>query len=62
MINEETILKSFINKTYLKTKFVSEEFNLFITELNDDQIGNATIYIKQIKPKKREEILEDGEI
>jgi len=62
MVNEETILKSFINKTYLKTKFVSEEFNLFITELDDDQISNAPIYIKQIKPKKREEILEDGEI
>lgn len=38
MILEDVKLESFINKGYLKQKFINEEFNLFITSMREEQI------------------------
>lgn len=49
MVNEETTLQSFINKPFLVSRFVNEEFNLFITALDEQKLANAPVYIKHIE-------------
>lgn len=36
MISEKTILNSFINREYLKDRFIDQEYNLFLTGLSKE--------------------------
>jgi hypothetical protein len=49
MIHEETTLGSFVTKAHLKKTFFNEGLSLLLTELTDEKLGEARLYIKKVE-------------
>lgn len=55
MVNEMTSLGSFMTKPHLSKVHYNQEFGLLLTELSDEQVANADVYIKRLEPKGEQE-------
>jgi hypothetical protein len=47
MVYEETSLKSIIAKKHLLSTFINEEVSLFLSQLKDGDLENASVFMKQ---------------